>query len=292
MNPLTNVRNINKLNERELKLGINNNCSWHKIYKGSPWIFIGGLDYDLTEGDIICVFSQYGEVEEINLVRDKKTGKSKGFCFLNYQNTNSTILAVDNLNGIKLCGRTIRVDHVADYRPPKEKKSDSDEDSTTAINSDQQSIKKEIKTEFKDRRSKVAGGESAEKTSKEKPPRKSKLPDSSKTAVIDRGKSHSYHHRTRTSSENHQESSSGHSRKNDSHFSKQSRAEQELHSSSDENRKVKHKLKKQKHKESKFYSEKRKQCDSSSDESTKGVNKTKHKRKKHKHKESRRKYSS
>ncbi|KGL84819.1 RNA-binding motif protein, X-linked 2, partial [Tinamus guttatus] len=72
------------------------------------------------EGDIICVFSQYGEVVNINLVRDKKTGKSKGFCFLCYEDQRSTILAVDNFNGIKIKGRTIRVDHVANYRPPKD----------------------------------------------------------------------------------------------------------------------------------------------------------------------------
>lgn len=127
MNPMTNVKNISKLNEREIKLGINASCSWHKIYQKSPWVFIGGLDYELTEGDVICVFSQYGEVEDINLVRDKKTGKSKGFGFLCYQNNKSTILAVDNFNGIKLCGHTIRVDHVANYRPPKQE-SESDED--------------------------------------------------------------------------------------------------------------------------------------------------------------------
>ncbi|KAJ0061525.1 hypothetical protein NL108_005510, partial [Boleophthalmus pectinirostris] len=79
-----------------------------------------GLPYELTEGDTICVFSQYGEVVNINLVRDKKTGKSKGFCFICYEDQRSTILAVDNFNGIKIKGRTIRVDHVKDYKPPKD----------------------------------------------------------------------------------------------------------------------------------------------------------------------------
>uniref|UniRef100_A0A663MB96 RNA binding motif protein X-linked 2 n=1 Tax=Athene cunicularia TaxID=194338 RepID=A0A663MB96_ATHCN len=91
----------------------------------------GGLHYELTEGDVICVFSQYGEVVNINLVRDKKTGKSKGFCFLCYEDQRSTILAVDNFNGIKIKGRTIRVDHVANYRPPKE--SDDLDDVTKAL---------------------------------------------------------------------------------------------------------------------------------------------------------------
>ncbi len=38
----------------------------------------------------------------INLVKDKKTGKAKGFCFIGYENQQSTVLAVDNLNGIKV----------------------------------------------------------------------------------------------------------------------------------------------------------------------------------------------
>ncbi|XP_046673326.1 RNA-binding motif protein, X-linked 2-like [Homalodisca vitripennis] len=119
MNPLTNVKNIKKLSEQELKSG-NVVSSWHNQYKDSAWIFIGGLPYDLTEGDVLCIFSEYGEIVNINLVRDKGTGKQKGFCFICYEDQRSTILAVDNLNGIKVLGRTIRVDHVADYKPPKE----------------------------------------------------------------------------------------------------------------------------------------------------------------------------
>uniref|UniRef100_G1M8J5 RNA-binding motif protein, X-linked 2 n=2 Tax=Ailuropoda melanoleuca TaxID=9646 RepID=G1M8J5_AILME len=120
MNPLTKVKLINELNEREVQLGVADKVSWHSEYKDSAWIFLGGLPYELTEGDIICVFSQYGEIVNINLVRDKKTGKSKGFCFLCYEDQRSTILAVDNFNGIKIKGRTIRVDHVSNYRAPKD----------------------------------------------------------------------------------------------------------------------------------------------------------------------------
>ncbi|XP_042336162.1 RNA-binding motif protein, X-linked 2 isoform X2 [Sceloporus undulatus] len=120
MNPLTKVKLINELNEREAQLGVQEKVSWHAEYSDSAWVFVGGLPYELTEGDIICVFSQYGEIVNINLVRDKKTGKSKGFCFICYEDQRSTILAVDNFNGIKIKGRTIRVDHVANYRPPKD----------------------------------------------------------------------------------------------------------------------------------------------------------------------------
>lgn len=120
MNPLSNVRFIKELNAREIRLGIKESSSWHNEYKDSAWVFIGGLPFELTEGDVLAVFSQYGEIVNINLVRDKATGKSKGYCFLCYEDQRSTILSVDNLNGIKLCKRTLRVDHVANYRMPKD----------------------------------------------------------------------------------------------------------------------------------------------------------------------------
>ncbi|XP_064415301.1 RNA-binding motif protein, X-linked 2 [Latimeria chalumnae] len=134
MNPLTKVKLINELNKREAELGVIEKVSWHSEYQNSAWIFVGGLPYELTEGDILCVFSQYGEIVNINLVRDKKTGKSKGFCFLCYEDQRSTILAVDNFNGIKIKGRTIRVDHVANYRPPKD--SDDIDDVTRQLRED------------------------------------------------------------------------------------------------------------------------------------------------------------
>ncbi|XP_031697807.1 RNA-binding motif protein, X-linked 2 [Anarrhichthys ocellatus] len=102
MNPLTKVKLINELNEREAHLGVKESVSWHTEYRDSAWVFVGGFPYELTEGDIICVFSQYGEIVNINLVRDKKTGKSKGFCFICFEDQRSTVLVVDNLNGIKV----------------------------------------------------------------------------------------------------------------------------------------------------------------------------------------------
>ncbi|XP_033760655.1 RNA-binding motif protein, X-linked 2-like [Pecten maximus] len=128
MNPLTNIRNTQELNKRELELGLIGKKSWHDKYKDSAWVFLGGLPYDLTEGDVICVFSQYGEVVNVNLVRDKQSGKFKGFGFLCYEDQRSTVLAVDNLNGFNILNRTIRVDHVEGYRQPKEH---GDEDDVT-----------------------------------------------------------------------------------------------------------------------------------------------------------------
>lgn len=127
---MTNVKNVLKLSERELSN--KSKSSWHDQYKDSAWIFVGGLPYDLTEGDVICVFSQYGEIVNINMVRDKITGKPRGFAFICYEDQRSTILAVDNLNGIKILGRTLRVDHCEQYKVPNADMSKID-DLTAAI---------------------------------------------------------------------------------------------------------------------------------------------------------------
>merc|ERR1711879_322054 len=118
MGEMNITKEIQRINEREAALGLK--ASWHDEYANSPYIFVGNLDHGLTEGDIVAVFEQYGRVRDLNRARDKKTGDPKGFAFLGYQDPRSCILAVDNLNGIQLVGRTLRVDHVKDYKPPKD----------------------------------------------------------------------------------------------------------------------------------------------------------------------------
>lgn len=46
--------------------------------------------------------SRYGDISEVKLIRDKESGKSKGFAFIEYYDQRSTVLAVDNFNGIKV----------------------------------------------------------------------------------------------------------------------------------------------------------------------------------------------
>ena len=114
----------------------------HDDFKDSAYIFVGGIPYELTEGDVICVFSQYGEILDLNMPRDPETGKTKGFAFLKYDDQRSTVLAVDNFNGASLLGRTLRVDHSRDYRQKTKRKrrgsvdSKSDEESEVELDED------------------------------------------------------------------------------------------------------------------------------------------------------------
>lgn len=77
MNRTTKIQLQNKINERELNMGYTGDLkkSWHKDYTGSAWIYIGNLSYDLNEGDIIAVFSQYAffKLSKINFIFKKIT---------------------------------------------------------------------------------------------------------------------------------------------------------------------------------------------------------------------------
>ncbi|KIY52610.1 hypothetical protein FISHEDRAFT_22798, partial [Fistulina hepatica ATCC 64428] len=119
------VKEINRINEHELQLGASG-ASWHDDYKDSAYIYVGGLNTELTEGDVLTIFSQYGEIIDINMPRDKATGKPRGFAFLMYEDQRSTVLAVDNLNGAKVLQRTLRVDHVKNYKQQKVKNAEGE----------------------------------------------------------------------------------------------------------------------------------------------------------------------
>ncbi|KAF2160470.1 hypothetical protein M409DRAFT_29091 [Zasmidium cellare ATCC 36951] len=110
---MQSVRQIERLNQVELDKCVPPNASWHTDYRDTAYIYIGGLPFELSEGDVLTIFSQYGNPVHINLVRDKETGKSKGFCFLKYEDQRSCDLAVDNLSGAGVMGRVLSVDHTS-----------------------------------------------------------------------------------------------------------------------------------------------------------------------------------
>ncbi|OKL63955.1 hypothetical protein UA08_00671 [Talaromyces atroroseus] len=122
---MNSVRQIQALNKRELENAVPPEASWHADYRDTAYIYIGGLPFDLSEGDIVTIFSQYGEPVHVNLVRDKDTGRSKGFAFLKYEDQRSTDLAVDNLGGATVMGRVLRVDHTRYKRRDDEAEEDN-----------------------------------------------------------------------------------------------------------------------------------------------------------------------
>lgn len=131
-------------------------ASWHADYRDTAYIYVGGLSFDLTEGDVIAIFSQFGEPVYINLVREKDTGKSKGFAFLKYEDQRSTDLAVDNLGGATVLGRVLKVDHTR-Y---KKKEDEEGGNNTEAFGETEENGKETLDGSFmKRRRQNVDTGE-------------------------------------------------------------------------------------------------------------------------------------
>lgn len=57
---MNKIKHIERVNEKELEsIWRGGSSSWHDDYRESPYIYIGGLHFDLNEGDILTAFSQY-----------------------------------------------------------------------------------------------------------------------------------------------------------------------------------------------------------------------------------------
>lgn len=72
-------------------------------------IYIGSVNFDVSEDQIRSVFGIYGPIKNVNMSIDPTTGNHKGFCFIEYEVPEAAFLAIDAMNGKFLGGRTIKV---------------------------------------------------------------------------------------------------------------------------------------------------------------------------------------
>ena len=72
-------------------------------------IFVGNLDFAATESSIRSLFEPYGQVDRVNLVTDRDTGRSRGFAFVEMTDTAQADQAIAALNGSDLDGRALNV---------------------------------------------------------------------------------------------------------------------------------------------------------------------------------------
>ena len=72
-------------------------------------IYVGNLSYEVTEGDLQLAFEPFGQVESATIIKDKYSGRSKGFGFVEMPSKAEAQSAIDGLNGKELKGRTINV---------------------------------------------------------------------------------------------------------------------------------------------------------------------------------------
>ncbi len=72
-------------------------------------IYVGNISFDTGEQQLQELFSQHGEVEDVQIITDRETGRSRGFGFVKMRDDNAGRAAIDALNGQELVGRHITV---------------------------------------------------------------------------------------------------------------------------------------------------------------------------------------
>ncbi len=72
-------------------------------------IYVGNLDYGVTEDQLRAAFEAYGQVDKVTLIRDRDTGQPRGFGFVEMASDSEAQNAIQSLNGSQVGGRAITV---------------------------------------------------------------------------------------------------------------------------------------------------------------------------------------
>lgn len=79
-------------------------------------LFVGSISWNLTWQELKEAFSEFGEVGFVKIVKDRETGRSKGFGFVEFENAEDAATAKEAMDGKELDGREIKVDFAEDKR--------------------------------------------------------------------------------------------------------------------------------------------------------------------------------
>jgi len=79
-------------------------------------LYVGNLKFDMTDQELEEAFAPYGEVASATIIKDRISGRSKGFGFVEFVNDEDADAAREALNGKELKGRTVRIDNARDQR--------------------------------------------------------------------------------------------------------------------------------------------------------------------------------
>ena len=80
-------------------------------------IYVGNLDFKVNENDLKNIFEEYGSVEQVKIIKDKYSGRSKGFGFVTFVNDEDGDKAIEALNDHELNGRKLAVNEARPKEP-------------------------------------------------------------------------------------------------------------------------------------------------------------------------------
>jgi cold-inducible RNA-binding protein len=83
-------------------------------------LYVGNLSYNTTEDALRTLFAEYGEIESVNLISDRYTGRSRGFAFVEMSTEQAAQQAMSGLNGKQVDEREIKVDKAKPKRDSRE----------------------------------------------------------------------------------------------------------------------------------------------------------------------------
>ncbi len=86
-------------------------------------LYVGGLAYSVAEQELEAAFSTHGKVTSVAIIKDRDSGQSKGFGFVEMENDTEAKAAMAALNGQDLSGRKIMVNEA---RPQEDRRSGGD----------------------------------------------------------------------------------------------------------------------------------------------------------------------
>jgi RNA recognition motif-containing protein len=84
-------------------------------------IYVGNLNYDVTDDELKAVFAEYGTVVKVHLPVDRETQKKRGFGFVELSNETDEQKAIEELDGAEWMGRQLRVNKARPRTPDPKK---------------------------------------------------------------------------------------------------------------------------------------------------------------------------
>ena len=85
-------------------------------------LFVGNMSFQMTESELSDLFKPFGQVTRVNLVKDRETGRARGFAFVEMPNDEEAAKAIAGLDGKAIGGRNLKVNEARTKdasRPPR-----------------------------------------------------------------------------------------------------------------------------------------------------------------------------
>ena len=80
-------------------------------------LYVGSLSWNTDDSGLKAAFEQYGEVTEAKVITDRDSGRSRGFGFVTFADSESAGAAIEGMNGTELDGRTLKVNEAQERAP-------------------------------------------------------------------------------------------------------------------------------------------------------------------------------